>query len=629
MGRAGGWLTVCGIAGALDSVPGRAEALVRALNAAQAHRGPDNSAVARAGDVTLGNTRLAVQDPTDAGNQPFASGDGRYICVFNGEIYNHRQLVKRYQLPVRTGCDGEVIPLLWAKLGTDALAELRGMFAIALWDSLQECLYLARDPFGIKPLHWRELPGGILAFASEVRPLARAAPGAAVSPAAVARYLQLGALSPEESPFREITALPPGGVAILSLTRPATVKRVALGEVLDAAGTPAGLGPALADSISVHLGADVPTTLLLSSGVDSAAICAVSRGLGRDLDCLTIAVGGAGDETTGAGRTARHYGHRFHQVPARLSTGDVTAFVAAMQRPSIDGLNSYLVCKAVHEAGFKVALSGLGGDEVVGGYSHFRLLRYLPALRALDLVPGPLATATARAMSRAAAGGGAKAARLLSRGGPRDGAGLVLLQREVFPPSLVAALTGTAPAPPAAPLPGPRRWAPGSFGAMATAEIAAYLQPMLLSDADAFSMASSVELRVPFVDPLVFAASLAAWGRAHGPPGKAAIGAALGDPYLRKLAAQPKRGFSVPMESWLAGPLAPALSAASDPGAALWTVLDRAAAARAGLLPLRPCSRWSEPWSLAVLNSWLETNSASGESRGRNATAAVEGLPCP
>ena len=146
--------------------------------------------IAQVGSITVGNTRLAIQDPTAAGNQPFVSADGRYTCVFNGEIYNHRELVERFRLPVRTACDGEVIPQLWAKLGMESLAELRGMFAIAVVDTLEECLYLARDPFGIKPLYWRLLPDGSLAFASEVRPLARLAAGMRIDEAAVARYLR-------------------------------------------------------------------------------------------------------------------------------------------------------------------------------------------------------------------------------------------------------------------------------------------------------------------------------------------------------------------------------------------------------------------------------------------------------
>src|SRR5580692_4278706 len=167
---------MCGIVGAVDEIPERAAARARLLNARQAHRGPDHDVITRVGAITLGNTRLAIQDPTPAGNQPFVSADGRYTCVFNGEIYNHRELTERYRLPVRTACDGEVIPHLWAKFGMESLAELRGMFAIAVVDTLEERLYLARDPFGIKPLYWRRLPDGSLVFGSEVRPLARLAP---------------------------------------------------------------------------------------------------------------------------------------------------------------------------------------------------------------------------------------------------------------------------------------------------------------------------------------------------------------------------------------------------------------------------------------------------------------------
>ena len=161
---------MCGIAGAIDASADRAGARISRLNEAQRHRGPDHNVVVRVSGFTLGNTRLAIQDPGPTGNQPFVSADGRYHCVFNGEIYNHKELVKRYGLPVRSSCDGEVIPALWAKLGIASLAELRGMFAIALVDSLAERIYLARDPYGIKPLHWRFVPDGLL-FASEIRPL--------------------------------------------------------------------------------------------------------------------------------------------------------------------------------------------------------------------------------------------------------------------------------------------------------------------------------------------------------------------------------------------------------------------------------------------------------------------------
>ena len=228
----------------------------------------------------------------------------------------------------------------------------------------------------------------------------------------------------------------------------------------------------------------------------------------------------------------------------------------------------------------------------------------------MDAVPFPAGVLAARLAGVLGLAGEAKARRLLGRDGPRSGAGLALLQRELFPASLVSDLTGVG-ADRMAARADAADWAtgysPASFAAMAATEVAIYLQAMLLPDADTFSMASSVELRVPFVDSHVFAAALADGHGRGGVPGKAVIGAALGDPYLEALAAGPKRGFSLPMARWLTGPLAPLVTAASEPGAPVWSVVDRARAARAGLAPVHPRGRWAETWALTALNAWLET----------------------
>lgn len=593
---------MCGIAGAIDGVADRAVTRVKLLNEAQSHRGPDHSVVVRVGSFTLGNTRLAIQDPGPSGNQPFVSADGRYHCVFNGEIYNHRRLVERYRLPVHTSCDGEIIPELWAKLGAASLAELRGMFAIALVDSLEERLYLIRDHFGIKPLYWRVVSQALL-FASEVRPLAE---GAQIDPQAIARCLHLGAVAADRSPFLDVMAVPPNSFVMFDRDSRASVRPILPDGPLAVAAEAADLEAALTDSVELHLGADVPTALLLSAGVDSAAIAAASRRLGRDLDCLTVATDGAADESGQAAKTARHYGHRFQRIPAELEHGDVARFFGAMQRPTIDGLNTYVVSKAVHEAGFKVALSGLGGDEAVGGYAHFRLLKYLPILGFLDRMPKSANSAVANVLSRMGIAGAGKSKRLIAAGGPREGWGLSLLQREVLPRPLVTELTGINSHPLAdTPHPGGAPSA-GAFSTMVAAEVAIYLQAMLLPDADCFSMTSSVELRVPFIDRHVFSAARRLADGKNKPLGKGAVGLALQDPYLCRLATQPKRGFSLPMQRWLTGPLAPVLRAADEPDAAVWSVVDRKIADRAGLLPLRPRQRWSEAWTFAVVNAWLE-----------------------
>ena len=596
---------MCGIAGAVDANAARAADRVGSLNDGQSHRGPDHRVVAQIGRFTLGNTRLAIQHPGPEANQPFISTAGRYHCVFNGEIYNHRRLVDRYGLQVRTACDGEIIPELWSKLGPESLAELQGMFAIALVDSLEERLYLARDPFGIKPLYWRSLPEGLL-FASEVRPLIRVGGAAQIDADAIGRYLHLGALAADQAPYRGMTALPPNSLATFDRDGRPRVTPILAGGPLAARGQSTGLQAALTDSVKLHLGADVPTVLLLSAGVDSATIAATSRRLGRDLECMTVATEGAADESPAAAQTARHYGHRFRRISAALDSADIGAFFTAMQRPSIDGLNTYVVCKAVRAAGFKVALSGLGGDEAVGGYSHFRLLRHIPALRVLDAMPRSVAATATTVLARAGLRSQGKLARLLAADGPREGRGFSLLQREVLPMPLVNELTGVESRRAADVTGSVTTGSSAGFGAMVAAELAIYLQATLLPDADCFSMTSSVEMRVPFVDTQVFAAILELAAGARTAPGKTLFGRALQDPYLSALAAQPKRGFSLPMARWLTGPLAPVLRAAEAPGAPVWSVVDRQRAKRAGLLPLRTGERWSEAWVVAALNAWLD-----------------------
>ena len=180
------------------------------------------------------------------------------------------------------------------------------------WTRLEGCLYLARDPFGIKPLYWRLLPDGSLVFASEVRPLAELAPGTRIDGKAVARYLRYGALAADQSPFLEIHAVPPNSVAVVRQDRRVEMHSIRPDGPAAIQPRPADLGEALKESIDLHLGADVPTALLLSGGVDSATVAAVSRQLGRDLHCLTVTANGVFDEAP----EARSDGSVLHASPS-------------------------------------------------------------------------------------------------------------------------------------------------------------------------------------------------------------------------------------------------------------------------------------------------------------------------
>ena len=364
---------MCGIAGFISRQPELSMRIGRQLNEAQRHRGPDDAVEVQVGSSTIGNTRLAIQEPTPDGNQPFESRDGRFVCVFNGEIYNYLELIRDHNLSPESRCDGAVIPELWVRLGERCLSTFRGMYALAVFDRSTGCTTLARDPFGIKPLYVRRLDEG-LAFASEVRPLAALQHPPRLRPEAVARYLHLGSLGGDESPFEGIEAVPSNSwVSVDPDAQCTPYSRILSHEhpLVDMSTVHAdGVGAAFRESVDLHLRSDVPTALLLSGGVDSAAVASVSRDLGRKLNCVTVSGFEALDESSDAAATAAHYGHAHDVVPARVDTATIDDFFKSMQRPTIDGLNTFLVSQAIREAGYKVALSGLGGDEALGGYQQ-------------------------------------------------------------------------------------------------------------------------------------------------------------------------------------------------------------------------------------------------------------------
>ena len=597
---------MCGITGAIDPSGDVGPEWVNAMNRAQAHRGPDDAVMVQRGPFVLGNTRLAILDPTAAGNQPFQDPDGRYVAVLNGEIYNYLELIDEHRLQVPNGCDGAVIPLLWARFGAGTLEMLRGMYALAVIDSEAQQLVLARDPFGIKPLYWRAMPGGRMAFASEPRALAHVGSTPPVRRDAIARFLHLGALGADDSPFDGVHAVPANASATFALDGPPSLtgqstRHLGTSSRSASPATAERMAVCFEESVRIHLRSDVPSALLLSSGVDSTAIAAVAGRLGHRLHCLTVEGPGMSDEAGVAAATARHYGHPHEVVHVDVDAGDVSQFFGAMQRPTIDGLNTFVVCKAVRSAGYKVALSGVGGDEALGGYSHTRALPWLRVLRSADRLPAPVGRALAQAVAAATPAKGGKVERLIGPGGPRDAMGLSRLQRELFSPDTVERLCGIRPA--IASIPGAVNGTPdgGRRSDLARAEIETYMMSMLLPDSDAFSMTWSVELRVPFVDREFFESALRSSDGIRN-FGKETLLRALGDDHLMEAARRPKVGFGLPMRPWIeTGLLSKVRRRATEPGAPVWEYVDR----QEGLDILGRCDRWSEPWALSVINEWL------------------------
>jgi len=559
---------------------------LRRMRDAQAARGPDGEGewLDGGGRVALGHRRLAILDLSPAGAQPMASADGRFRIVYNGEIYNFRELragLERDGVAFRSESDTEVILALWAREGERALARLRGMYAFAIWDAVERVLTLVRDPFGIKPLYYERRGDGALRFASQVRALEAAGASRAVDPAGLAGFLLWGSVPEPRTIRASVRALPAGH--LLSV-RDGVVAEPRRAPGPDAA-PESDAGEALAASVAAHLVSDVPVALFLSAGLDSALVAALAaRELGERLSTFTLTFdgweGSGRDEGPLARRVAAALGTR--HLERRLTRADVAAAwrpaLAAMDQPSIDGFNTFLVARAAHEAGIKVALSGLGGDELFGSYPSFRdvprwaararLLREVPA--ASRIVPG---------LARAVVPSKPKLQGLIQYGETLSGS--YFLRRGLFLPEELSSILGpelareglagcdplaeaaAAAASPALPdLPADRGEEPARREERADAwlevqrlETALYLRNQLLRDSDWAAMASSVELRVPLVDVPLWKSLRTRNFEPARSRGKAAlvrqIANRLAPSLPEELWRRPKSGFSVPVAEWM------------------------------------------------------------------------------
>ncbi len=510
----------------------------------------------------------------------------------NGEVYNFRELRTRYQLRVQSNSDSAVILPLWALLGTDCLPLLDGMWAIAIVDRLLGTLTLARDPFGIKPLYLRTFHDGSIAFASELRALARIPPKPTIDPAALEGYLRFGAVDADRSPCLGIVPFEANSWATFSSQSSGGVPTSLLsGKVI--AGDHPLTSPSTArpwdmllDSLDHHLIADVPTALLLSSGLDSSLLACAARRKGQSLECFTVKMPGQADETDEAAITAASYGHRHNTVATGLHEADLKAFFSAMQRPTIDGLNSFLVCKAIKAAGYRVAISGLGADEAIAGYPH---MRYFPLLRALGLLDKLGLSSPLAALAHKA-----KLSALIQPGGPRGAVAFDALFRELFDTHTTGRLLGH-------PVDTTQSDSNMRLTSLIDQEVANYLQRTLLPDADAFSMCSSVELRVPFLEVAYFRAAATS---ARPFRGKTNLAKAADDGRINTLRRRPKRGFSLPMSSWMAdGPLRATVQETRRPVAPVWDFLDRDIGL--SLIDGTPPGRWATAWAIVSLNQWI------------------------
>lgn len=406
---------MCGIAGAVGAFePNRALNAVKLMTSALAHRGPDDhgdySWQCRANVVVLGHTRLSILDLSPSGHQPMTESTQRYWITFNGEIYNYQELRLLLDPSNRlfgSTTDTEAILHAFHRWRKGSFGQLRGMFAFALLDQHERKLYLVRDPLGIKPLYYYS-SGEKLLFASEVHALlASGEVPRQLNPESVTHFLTYGWIGKEATAVAHVRQLQPGEILTVDLSRPGVETNLSSYESeIGAAGNhheadrsecAAHMLHILRQSVKAHLVSDVPVGLFLSGGIDSSAILHLMKVAGCDLPrTFNISFPEQDfDESRFATRIANQYGADHQELP--LSESDLLAQIpdalGAMDQPTMDGVNTYVISKAVRSTGVKVALSGVGSDELFAGYPSFRRARWA---RIAQAVPGVLRRGAAR-----------------------------------------------------------------------------------------------------------------------------------------------------------------------------------------------------------------------------------------
>jgi len=560
------------------SPPARAELL--ATRDHMRARGPDGFGEWWSEDrrCALGHRRLAIIDLSDRASQPMVSEEDASVVVFNGEIYNFPTLradLERRGRRFRTNSDTEVLLHLYAVHGCEMVHHLRGMFAFAIWDVARRGLFLARDLYGIKPLYTAN-DGWTFRFASQVKALLE---GGGVSrapePAGVVGFHLFGSVPEPFTLYRDIRCLPAGHTQWIDAAGPREPRRYAgIADIL-AGGAKASLSSveaedtvrtAIFDSVRAHLLADVEVGLFLSSGIDSGALLGLMRDAGQsDICAITLSYDEYGgtleDEAPLAAKLALKYGarHVIRRVTRQEFREDLPRILDAMDQPSIDGVNSWFVAKAGREAGLKVALSGVGGDELLGGYPSFRDLPRWTAWLGLFVVPG-LGMALRKLAKTLAPGLGVRAPKALGLaeyGGTYPGA--YLLRRGLFLPFELADqldpdlfAEGMRRLKPLKQFAGEITPDPGSvFGRVSALESAHYLKNQLLRDADWTGMAHSLEVRTPLVDVQLLSAVAPAVSRLSGSVGKHILANAPSEPLPTEVVERPKTGFGVPLWEWV------------------------------------------------------------------------------
>ena len=591
---------MCGISGIIRLNPhdNHVEKKIKRMQTALQHRGPDDAGICISTDqqAALAHTRLSILDLSPAGHQPMSTSDGRYSITFNGEIYNFQQL--RQNLidqgeKFHSQTDTEVILKLYQRIGADCVHHLRGMFAFAIWDDWEKTCFLARDPLGIKPLYYWQ-SGTTLVFASELRAvLASGLPGVNLSPEGLYGYLTTGSVPEPYTLIADIHCLAAGHWLYWqngNITKKQYWQINFTPEEISPAEAREIVHTALVDSIQHHFISDVPVGIFLSGGIDSTTILALATQT-QQSQLSTYSITFAESEYNEgelAQKVANHFGakHTEYQVTASFAKDIFPNFLTAIDQPSIDGFNTFCVSKVAHDQGMKVVLSGLGGDEIFGGYQSFQKVpqmvsfskntKFLPLLRT-GFGVGLAHWGTLPKMKRfgdflshpptfASAYGS-------FRGVFSHQEALTIVQH-LLGESLIyqQQLDSNHNTP---------------EDEVSFLELSRYMRNQLLRDSDVMSMNWGLELRVPFVDQALLEAVAPIPSNIRLQEGKKLLTQAITE-IPDWVVNKPKKGFSFPFESWMDSEFGDYFQNSN--------------------IPLNiPLTSWYRRWSLAIFKHWWES----------------------
>lgn len=567
------------------------------------HRGPDGEGewINEGRTVYIGHTRLAIVDLTEAGHQPMSDAKKRFTITFNGEIYNHLELRKILpDVHWRGSSDTETLVELLAHEGISTLPKLKGMFAFALHDAIDDSILLVRDRFGMKPL-WVKSDENYFSFSSEVRPLLNLSKSS-LSISALSEYIGFGHLPAKGEVFEGIQAISPGGWMKLygkdkkeeGLWWPNS--SFSLPKIKNNVEWRLRVKQLVNRAVEEHLMSDVGIGVFLSGGIDSSIIATIAgKHLGKKLKSFTVGFPNvAFDERAIAKRVAIRAGCEHYELEINENTclEWIKEAVNSLDVPSVDAINTFIVAKSVRDAGLKVALSGLGGDELFGGYPSFQSI---PWLTWLGVLPDRLSKQIVNIMPR-------NLKEKLRKTPNFTTSELAIARRRFtsFDTLINMGLKAGSPSIPTIPVEF------DTMGKISWAEMQGYMIPMLLRDSDQMSMAVGLELRVPFLDHCLVEEVLQIPQKyKQGKGVKPLLVEAFQDELPQEVYQRPKQGFGLPMEEWIRGPLSEFTNEGIFSAADLLNMhapLHQKKAFEQGT------QHWTRVWHWCILGHWLKNN---------------------